>query len=333
MHRSIALLILIVGVTFSTWLRSERVTPARDKTLTFVAEPRPSEAILQAHLGPFRLEKAWEMKLGSWKFGGYSALVPLPDGRMLTLSDLGRFLVFAPPGGPKAKPWIGNLLDNPNHNKSDVDVESATRDPATGSIWLGLELRNSIIRLNSNWVQTGSVRPEIIRHWGKNSGPEAMTRLQDGRFVLLQEAPLDWWRGHRHDAVIFAGDPVEAPDAVERFVFDGPSGFDPVDMVQIPDGRVLVLMRALVWPFPQRFAARIAIADPEEIRAGGVWHAKEVARIASSLPVDNFEGIAVTPRDDGKLTVWLISDDNQAALQRTLLWKLVVDPADLPSGG
>jgi hypothetical protein len=40
--------------------------------------------------------------------------------------------------------------------------------------------------------------------------------------------------------------------------------------------------------------------------------------------------MAVTPRADGRLTVWLISDDNQTQLQRTLLWKLVVDPADLP---
>jgi hypothetical protein len=40
--------------------------------------------------------------------------------------------------------------------------------------------------------------------------------------------------------------------------------------------------------------------------------------------------MAVTQRPDGRLNVWLISDDNQAKLQRTLLWKLVVDPKDLP---
>ncbi|MEW9854875.1 esterase-like activity of phytase family protein [Novosphingobium sp. M1R2S20] len=330
MRRSIALLILVAGAISTTWLRSERVTPIRNKTLTFVTEPRPSEETLKAHLGPFHLEKAWQMELGSWKFGGYSALVPLPDGRMLALSDLGHFLVFAPPGGVRATPRFGNLLDNPQHNKSDVDVESATRDPETGQIWLGLELRNEVVRLNSGWARTGSARPEIMRHWGKNSGPEAMARLHDGRFVLLSEGPIEWWRSHRHEGVVFSGDPVENPEAAKPFVFEGPQGFDPVDMAQLPDGRLLVLMRALVWPFPQRFAGRIVIGDPAQIRPGKVWKVREVARIASSLPIDNFEGMAITPAEDGMLNVWLIADDNNAALQRTLLWKLKVNPADLP---
>ena len=71
------------------------------------------------------------------------------------------------------------------------------------------------------------------------------------------------------------------------------------------------------------------IADPAAIRPGEVWQGIEVAKLSSSLPVDNFEGMAIVPREDGRVTVWLISDDNHASTQRTLLWKLVVDPKRL----
>ncbi len=81
---------------------------------------------------------------------------------------------------------------------------------------------------------------------------------------------------------------------------------------------------------PLRFAGKIALADPAAIRPGGIWRSVEVAKLSSQLPVDNFEAIAVEPRANGKLTVWLMSDDNQALSQRTLLWKMALDPKLLP---
>lgn len=330
MRRNIALLILLLGVVATTWARDDRKPVVHNKTLAFTVVPLPSPQVLRAHLGAFHLEAAWQLTLGSQLFGGYSAMVALPDGRLLAISDLGNYLAFSPPGARPFRPRYGPLLPNPGGQKTSVDIESATRDPVSGDLWLGLEGSNMVLRMSPRWIETGRVRPRSMRSWGVNTGPEAMTRLKDGRFVLLREAPLQWWRPRRHDAVIFPGDPVKAPDTAQHFVFDGPANFDPVDMVQLPDGRLMILMRTLTWPFPQQFAGRIAIADPADIRPGETWHVTEVARIASSLPIDNFEAMAVTPRPDGRLTVWLMSDDNQASLQRTLLWKLVVDPAALP---
>lgn len=331
MRRTIALLTLLLLVTVTTWTRSERVLIQPDKTLTFQPLPLPPRHILAAHLGPFQLEGAWQVKLGSWLFGGYSALLPLPDGRLLAISDGGRYLAFAPPGsGRRAKPRFGVFLKQPMGNKSAVDIESAARDPRSGTLWLGLEGENAIVRMTPRWVERRRVKPPAMSGWGLNSGAEAMARLRDGRFVVLREAPQQWWRARRHEGLIFAGDPTRKPKAVRRFVFDGPANFDPVDMVQLPDGRMLVLMRTLAWPAPQRFAGRLAIGNVEGIAPGATWRVREVARIASSLPIDNFEAMAVTPRADGRLTVWLMSDDNQARLQRTVLWKLAVDPAVLP---
>ena len=49
--------------------------------------------------------------------------------------------------------------------------------------------------------------------------------------------------------------------------------------------------------------------------------------IARPLTVDNFEGVAVVPRRDGTLRLYLISDDNAAATQHTYLFAFDWRPA------
>jgi hypothetical protein len=327
-RRSIALafLILLVGLT---WARSPTAQRGPAQTIRYVPLAVPPWADAEHHLGPFRLEGAWQMVNGSYGFGSYSALLAMPGGTLLALSDNGNYLRFTPPDAPRLSFESGEVDVSRFKGKGDRDVESATRDPQTGRIWLGVEGTNSVIRLRPDLSVADKVRPRAIARWGRNAGAEAMLRLGDGRFILLCEDAVGWFDQRRHDAVVFDGDPVAGAKA-EHFVFEGPTGFSPTDMTQLPDGRALILMRRLVWPMPQRFAGRLAIADPSDIRPGKVWKAREVARIASSLPVDNFEGLAVVPRSDGQLTVWIISDDNFSRLQRTVLWKLTVDPRRLP---
>jgi hypothetical protein len=166
--------------------------------------------------------------------------------------------------------------------------------------------------------------------WVVNTGAEAMARLHDERFVAIREVTPSWFEARLHDAVLFAGDPIAHPDG-QRFRVDAPDDFSVVDMAVLPDGRALILMRRLLWPLPMRFAGRIVIADTARIRPGQVWRTIELAKLAPGWAVDNFEGIAAVPQADGRIAVWIISDDNHMrALQRTLLWKLSVDPVKLP---
>lgn len=296
-----------------------------------IALPLPDAKARKAYLGPFHMEGAWQIKSRYPQVFGYSALVPLPDGQLVAFNDSGHTLTFAPPGVTGAPPRRHVIdFDRSANEKMARDVESATRDPATGRYWLGLEARNSIVRLSAKGISTGEVRPRAMHEWGTNTGPEALARLPDGRFVAIREIPPSLLESRLHDAVLFSGDPIEHPTP-QRFQFDGPDNFSVVDMAVLPDGRALILMRRLLWPLPMRFAGRIVIADTAQIRPGQVWHSVPLASIASVLPVDNFEGIAAVPRPDGRITVWVISDDNAMhKLQRTLLWKLSVDPKALP---
>ena len=310
-----------------TWGRSPTAVKVKPFELDFVSVALPSQERMAAHLGPFQLERIWEMRSRTHRFGSYSALLIRPGGEMLALSDAGYSLRFRQPGESQSDSGIGELPLSGDDSKSSRDVESATQDDK-GTIWLGLEGKNAIFRMTPDLEVERQVQPESMRDWGENTGAEAMTRMEDGRFVVLSEGFSDW-SDHLHPAVMFVGDPAEKPN-VQRFVFDGPTGFSPTDMAQLPDGRLLILMRRLIWPAPQRFAGRIAIGDPKAIRRGQPWRVTEVAQLSSDMPVDNFEGLAVVPRVDGRLTVWLISDDNYSPIQRTLLWKMSVDPTDLP---
>lgn len=328
-RRIAAVLLLAAALAPGTWLREKPPVRHLQLDLRFAAQKLPPPAELAKHLGPFELEGAWVMESRRWRFGGYSALLPIGDGQLLAFSDRGYRLYFSPPGNAQHPPRVG-MIAYPEYNPDDLfDAESATIDPATGRVWVGWENGNAITRHTLKFRGFAKVNPPAMRGWGINSGPESMVRLADGRFLVLREGSDGWLDSHRHRALLFAGDPLVKTKPLE-FTFVGIPGFRPVDIAQLPDGRVLILMRKLVWPMPPRFVGRIMIADPRTIARGREWHGHEVAKLSTSLRVDNFEGLAIEPREDGRLTVWLISDDNNAVAQETLLWKLAVDPAKLP---
>jgi len=332
MGRIVLILLLILGLAPGTWWRAPRAVPNHDQRVDVVGLDLPGGC---CRLGPFRLAEAWQLTSPNDDFGGYSALLPAGGGRLLALSDKGFALDFAKPGSAAAPARQWPLLGDAPARKQSRDIESATRDPATGRVWIALEGRNAVARFAPGMRLEALRQPDEMRSWPQNTGPEAMVRLADGRFVILSESYAGWEDGSGHPALLFAQDP-DVPQRAVRFRFAGAAGYRPTDMAQLPDGRVLVLMRRLVWPMPARFAGKILLADPAAIRAGGVWPAIELADLSRPLPVDNFEALAIEPAQgpsasQGHVTVWLMSDNNDAATQRTLLWRLDLDPAALPA--
>lgn len=325
-------LLLVLLVVTCGW-RPLAVKPTgRPLVFTPVALPAPARL---AGLGPFRLERIWRMDADDSRFGGYSALVPLPGGRLLAVGDRANLLRFSPPGEPAAPAVIAPLVKGLAFDTTGVDSESAARDPATGRTWIGWETKNAISRHEPGRIDPRVVHPPAMAGWPDNRGAETLARLHDGRFLVLREGfggrdDDAVFGGDRHEGLLFADDPVEGAVPL-RFTFVGPPGFYPVDAAQIPDGRVLILMRRLVWPIPARFAGRLVLADPRAIRGGREWRGTVVARLSSTLPIDNFEGLAVEPRRGGALTVWLIADANSSVTQRTLLWRMALDPKRLPA--
>lgn len=315
MRRLVLVLIVLLGLSPGLLWRNEPRSPDHSQRIILTPLTFPADTRVGGRGGPL-LTGAWRLTSPNTDFGSYSALVVTGGNQLLAISDRGQFLRFPMPGsaGPVV---LGPVLPGSDQYKPLQDMESATRDPQTGQIWLGLEFRQSILRLDQQLHGAKEVRPPQMRHWRLNGGAEAFARLKDGRFVMLAESPLQ--RGEARPALLFAGDPVDHPKPV-RFRFAPPEGYDPSDMALLPDGRVLILLRGLRF-VPPSFAVRLVIADPAGIKPGKEWPWRDVGTLESPVPIDNYEGLAVTGgANGGPVTLWVISDDNQALwLQRTLL--------------
>lgn len=336
MRRLVAIVLLIAALTPTLWLREEVRYPKGPAMLRFTR--LTTEGVDPRQLGPFKLERAWSISERHGRYGGFSGLIAWGDGRLFTVSDSGQSLEFHAPDASLRTGPIGGIVLSADAGKFGRDVEAATADHATHRVWMGVEFYNKLMRMDyrDGRLQGGrQVRPATMRDWGSNSGPEALARLSDGRFLTIREGFDGMLERRRHPALLFAGDPVSNPRAAKAFTFVGPRGYSPTDAAELPDGRVLVLLRRVLWPMPPRFAGAIAIGDPRSIRQGREWPVRVLATWGGALPVDNFEGLAVEPQaaedPGGPLTVWLISDNNNGVLQKTVLWKLRLDPERLPN--
>lgn len=331
-YRRLLLGLIIVGLAPSVWLSEGE--PEQDLT------PRLSYERLevqQSNIGNgVSIVSAFELSSPNSHFGSYSALALLPNNMLFTASDQGAYLRFSTAKLLRAKqqeegeipsPKFARLAGEEETDKTLVDIEAITADHGRGLLWFAYEGTNVIERRRSDLNGAKRVEPAAISDFSSNSGPEAMVRLKNGRFILLSE-------GHdssvpTHPAVYFDSDPVGGAVGVP-FLFQPIPEYRPVDMAQLPDGRVLILHRRVIPGFIPSLASKIMIADPAEIAAGQTWYGKELAAIASPNPSDNYEGIAVYMRKDGAIGIWLITDDNQSRFQRTLLLNLRWEVPDAP---
>lgn len=327
------LIVLLCCFAVATCVREPKPRPNKEFSLNFIPVELPQDSEILKDLGPFQLEAIWEVRGGHDDFQGFSSLALLPSGQLLSATDSGSLLRFTPPTDadqhatdPHAQ--FQRIFDTAPGAKALFDAESLTVDPATETFWIGWEGSNSLSRHNATLTETKRVRPAAMANWGTNSGPEAFERLMDGRFLVISEGAPQPIFSHLRPALLFSEDPITAPKPI-AFKFSGPKAYAPTDMTQLPDGRVLILMRRLIWPMPFRFTAKIVIADPANIQAGKTWHSTELAHLTWRMPVDNMEGMAIQSLKDGRVALWIISDNNQAISQRTLLWKLTFNPQEL----
>jgi len=313
--RLLALGLLCLLLMPGTWWRETNHGPDGRNILSHRELDVPQPPDWPASL---RLVGMWELESPNTEFGGYSALLMLPGRRLVAYSDRGGVLTFTPPGEGQEKPEIGSIPVS-KEVAWNVDFESATRDPVSGLRWIGIESANVIVRLSAKGEPQAVRQPPEMEPWPKNSGAEAMVRLADGRFIVLGEreslSSLVAGQG-----LLFPGDPVDGAEAI-RFRFVPPQGFLPTDMALLPDGRALILLRGLGFGLPP-FSAKLVVADPSRIRAGEEWPWTPFADLSPPLPRDNYEGLAIAPAPGGGADIWIISDDNQASFQRTLLIRL-----------
>ena len=266
---------------------------------------------------------AWELQSDNNDFGGISALVALKDGRFLGVSDAGTLIGFGKSGDARAdRPFIAALPGafSKGNTFKDRDSEGIAYDPVSGRVWVSYEHTHAIRRFPASLSRVdGVARPATMRGWPSNSGAEALVRLTDGRFLAFAEGGPD---DGVYPAIQFSGDPVEAGTTQFPFLYRPTTGYRITDATQLPDGRLLLLERRI--GFPDGFTAKLLILDAAKIARDATVSGEVIATLAPPLLVDNMEGLAIT-QEHGRTVVWLISDNNFNAIQRTLLMKFMLN--------
>lgn len=279
--------------------------------------------------GALRFISGWRLSSSNAMFGGFSSLAVTGPDRFQLIADNGYWARFAVlPGDRVADARIGKV-PVPGGNagkKSKSDVEALLFDPATGQSRVALEFVNEVWRLDPTLgrIETRAALPRP--HWPKNSGPEAMARLPDGRIVIFSENAGDDPRGR--EALLFEGDPSVPGTRAQRFHYDAEDKGAVSDATTLPDGRILLVHRRV--GFDPVFTTTVAIVDPADIRTGAVLRSRTIGRVPGAL-ADNYEGAAVTT-DGARIFLWLVSDDNFNRWQRSLLvqFELVGLPVRAP---
>jgi len=271
-----------------------------------------------ATVGRLRYRGGLRLIAESPLFGGFSALGISADGaRMVTISDraqrLSARLTYDAAGNlvGLADSDLGSLADLHSFPLSDPlewDVE-AMSPGAEGEIIVAFENRHRLWRyLPGRAVPVPMPAPAELMQMPPNSGIKGLTLLADGRLLALTPGI----RG-RADAIGWVSD----PEGWSVLTYDATDNFQVSGTTTLPDGDVLVLERLYVLRGGN--AVRLKRVAAGAIRAGAVLAGEVVAELRPPLTVDNFEGVAARRGAKGEALIYLVSDDNFNADQRTLL--------------
>lgn len=285
--------------------------------LTATPVPLDESDPARRDVGRLHFLAGWSLDSGDERFGGLSGL-HVEGGRVTAISDAGLVVRFPLPGGASAmRVRFDPLLEGPGsrRRRSTRDSEGLLVDG--DRLWVTFERHNMIWRYDRATLRAqAAARPDPMRRWRGNSGPEALVRLADGRFLVFAEGKDDG--AATSEAILFAGDAATPGMPAIRLRYRRPEGYRVTDAALLPDGRILILNRRFAW---LRLSARLTLADPRRTAAGGIIEASEVATLEAPLSVDNMEGLAITV-ENGRTIVWIASDDDfMAIFRQTLLLK------------
>ena len=295
--------------------------------ITFTPVPLDTADPTRAFAGDLEFLGGLRLRSPDPSFGGLSGLWVDPAGATLVaVTDQGAWLtatiVYSETGE------LAGLADAaivPMRGIDDLPLLPPWSDAesiavAGDDLYVAFERQNRLYRYGppeAPWSRTPEWMPlpEEIAAGPRNGGMEAVTGLADGAVLAFAE---EIRRGDGLAAWILRG------DSAETLTLSAEGGYLPTGAATLAGGDVLLLERrfSLLGGFAARLR-RIAAAD---IVPGAVVSGREVATFVPPLTTDNFESVAAVPQADGGTLVFLLSDDNFSALQRTLLMLFRMPP-------
>jgi len=313
---------LSIGLCLATLLpwtiAAEPITLSTSRLMLNLEDPG------QDRVGKVRFAGGIAIRSGNEDFGGLSGLALSPAGdRIISVSDrgfwftamlvedeLGRLIgLDAAEYGPMLDDIGGKL------GGSWRDAESVEIGPA-GTLFVSFERAHRVWRyqIGRNLTEARSVElrsPLALASAPKNGGIEALTVLPNGEILAISEdfrdknKDLHGWLMHLDVAL-----PITLRATGE---------YKPTGLAVMPDGNLLLLERR--FSHIGGLGLRLSTIETETVRPRAMLISREIARFEPPLTIDNFEGVAARAGPDGKTWIYIVSDDNFQAIQRTLLLK------------
>ena len=263
---------------------------------------------------------AWVLTAGDPAFGGLSGIA-IREGRVVMVSDRGHWLTGAI--DPGAAPPLTGLRIAPIRGADGRALSGRAAD-AESLAWDGqglhvaFEHAHRILTLDPEGRLGDPLLPGGVGRIGANAGMEALTTTPDGRLLALSEDRVD-------GAFLLWHGPPEGPLARDRLPVL--SRHANTGAATGPDGTIYLLQRH--FSPATGVSIRLLAYPPGPTGLPDPGGAGLVAAWETLSGIDNMEGVAAVPAEDGRLDLWIVSDDNFNAVQRTLLLRLSLDPARL----
>lgn len=287
---------------------------------------------------------AVQIRSSNPEFGAISALrpgvAPTTPGIVpfMAVTDTGKWLVFDVVEADGRLIGVRNAVfvpiaqpdGGPAPDKAAGDAEALEWNPATGEATVVYEQNHRIAHfagIDPSRLATLATPPTSIEGvtamagWPLNGGGEAMAILPGGARIVIGE------RARRPDGSHVT---LLTQGGVTREIgITAIPGFAPTDAMALDATRILLLHRRFSTDGQ---SAAISLVDLAPALAGAPASAIAGAPASTPLPLrilarwkppvtlDNMEGLAIR-RENGRLFVHVISDDNLNGLQRTILMK------------
>lgn len=314
----LSLLILILGLT------AARAADWRGIDATVAAAALRYDGAAEARIGALRFLGGIRLSSDDPDFGGFSALHVSGDGeRFLSVSDRGAWLRGRLRYAEGRLVGAERLEMAPVEDRAGARVQRTYRDAESlvfenGRALVGFERRHRIWAYDFAGDAIGpagvTAAPAGLARAPDNGGLEALARLPGGRLVAIAERyrnGADDLRGWLRDG-----------DQWSEISIAAPRPFGVTDAAPGPDGDLYLLERHFSTLGGMRVnILRVAAAD---IAPGARLEGTRLARLDARRRIDNFEGLSLRRDGEGRTLIYLISDDNFNAIQKTLLYMFEV---------
>ena len=267
----------------------------------------------------------------SRRFGGWSGML-IEDGgkRLLAVSDVAHWLraelrydakgmLVGIDGG--ALDLMQDENGAPFAGGRGIDAESLTR-MADGTLLVGFERLHRVLAWpGGNELSGGGLagrpiripQPPGLEASPDNEGLEALATLADGRVLAISENLA------AGDGLVRAwiGSGSGASMAWQALSYRTVPPFQPTGAAVLPNGDVIVTERTFN-PI-EGVRVRVVRLRRDSIAPGAIVEPQELARLIAPVITENLESVDAALLPDGRVGLWILSDDNFNPAQRTIL--------------